>query len=107
MTATTATYLELERVYRNRAETDAAFVETHLSRLLTSEPLSLQGSIPDMTATTAAYLELQRVYRDRAEANAAAVEAHLSRLLTSIGREPGSIAPAAVRAFCRNARNIR
>lgn len=69
--------------------------------------LSLQGSIPDMTATTAAYLELQRVYRDRAETDAAAVEAHLSRLLTSVGREPGSITSAAVRAFCKNARNIR
>lgn len=69
--------------------------------------LPLQGSIPDMTATTEAYLELQKVYRVRAEDDAAAVEGHLHRLLVSIGRQTGSISPATVRLFCRNARNIR
>lgn len=69
--------------------------------------LPLQGSIPDMTATTAAYLQLQTVYRERAEGDAAAVEAHLTRLLSSVDRPSPSISPAAVRTFCRNARNLR
>ena len=60
-----------------------------------------------MTATTAMYLQLQRVYRERAEQEAAAVEGHLGRLLASLGRAPGAIPPPHVRAFCKNARNLR
>ncbi len=36
MTATTAAYLQLQRVYRDRADADVAAVEAHAGRLLTS-----------------------------------------------------------------------
>lgn len=66
-----------------------------------------QGSIPDMTATTTAYLELQHVYREQADADVAAVEAHAGRILAAQGRSPTAVPHAAVRSFCKNARNIR
>lgn len=67
----------------------------------------MQGSIPDMFATTAMYLQLQRVYRERAEQDVAAVEAHLARILQSVGRDAKSVPKADIRAFCKNARNLR
>jgi hypothetical protein len=60
-----------------------------------------------MTATTTAYLELQHVYREQADADVAAVEAHAGRILAAQGRSPTAIPHAAVRSFCKNARNIR
>lgn len=69
--------------------------------------LPLEGSLPDMTATTDLYLQLQRIYQAEAERHAAAVGAHCHRLLVAAGRPEGSIAPAAVRALCRNARSLR
>ncbi|GAB4817852.1 hypothetical protein N2152v2_004898 [Parachlorella kessleri] len=69
--------------------------------------LPLEGSIPDMHASTQLYLELQRVYREKAEVDASQVEAHTRELLQSVGREPTSIAPAAVRHLCKNARYLR
>mmetsp|Transcript_20485 Transcript_20485/g.61666 ORF Transcript_20485/g.61666 Transcript_20485/m.61666 type:complete len:555 (-) Transcript_20485:2962-4626(-) len=69
--------------------------------------LPLEGSIPDMFATTAMYLQLQRVYRERAEQDVAAVEAHLARILQSVGRDAKSVPKADIRAFCKNARNLR
>lgn len=67
----------------------------------------MQGSIPDMFATTAMYLQLQRVYRERAEQDVAAVETHLARILESVGRDTKSVPKADIRAFCKNARNLR
>ena len=60
-----------------------------------------------MTATTTAYLELQHVYREQADADVAAVEAHAGRILAAQGRSPTAVPHAAVRSFCKNARNIR
>ena len=60
-----------------------------------------------MTATTAAYLQLQRVYREQADADVAAVEVHAGRILAALGRSPTAIPHAAVRNFCKNARNLR
>lgn len=62
---------------------------------------------PHTQHTRSLYLKLQRVYREEADAHVAAVEAHAGRLLAAVGRRPDSLSPAAVRQFCRNARNLR
>ncbi|KAI8465712.1 MAG: hypothetical protein J3K34DRAFT_436030 [Monoraphidium minutum] len=69
--------------------------------------LPLEGSIPDMSTTTDLYLQLQRIYRDQADTHIAAVEARVRALLGAAGRPADAIPAAAVRNFCKNARNLR
>lgn len=51
MTATTAMYLQLQRVYRERADEDVAAVEGHVQRILSSIGRA-PGSIPHVSIRT-------------------------------------------------------
>jgi hypothetical protein len=62
---------------------------------------------PRTTLPPSLYLRLQRLYREQADAHVAAVAARVRRLLEAAGRPGDAIPAAAVRNFCRNARNLR
>eukprot|EP01027_Heterolobosea_sp_BB2_P024009 GEZU01036124.1.p1 GENE.GEZU01036124.1~~GEZU01036124.1.p1 ORF type:complete len:551 (+),score=208.96 GEZU01036124.1:66-1655(+) len=69
--------------------------------------LPVAGSIPDMQADTTRYIKLQQLFNEKAEADARVVKKYVEENLKRLNRNENEISFDLVRAFCKNAHNIR
>lgn len=101
MHASTQLYLELQRIYRDKAEADAA-------QGVWAGWVGLRSDLCcKLRCEWRARSCLLILHCAALCAPAPAVEGYVRELLGGVGRDPGSISPADIRHFCKNARYIR
>lgn len=69
--------------------------------------LPLAGTIPDMESDTDRYVKLQNIFRDKAAQDFKTVDKYVHENLKKLNRLEDEIPEEDVRAFCKNAHNLR